>query len=69
MPWQFEVLPKIGRELVPSEFVNLKEIIENMSDSEELSKARAKAKAEAWMCEGLCASNVCDYMVETVEKM
>ena len=69
LPWQFEVLPKFGRELVPSEFVNLKEIIENMSDNEELSKARAKARSEAWMYEGLCAANVCDYIVKTVDRM
>jgi hypothetical protein len=61
--WQFEVLRKIGIELKEENFLNIKEIIQNASDSDELSKARNSAKNEAWMHMGESAKLTVDYML------
>ncbi|MBR4005645.1 MAG: CDP-glycerol glycerophosphotransferase family protein [Treponema sp.] len=61
--WQFEVLKKIGIELKEENFLNIKEIIQNASDSDELAKARNSAKNEAWMHMGESAKLTVDYML------
>ena len=47
--WQFETLKKIGLELDESQFENIKEVIQNASDSAELAAGRKRAKEEAWL--------------------
>ena len=66
--WQFETLKKIGIELNESQFENIKEVIQNASDSEELAKGRKRAKEEAWMRIGQAGKNIADYMIKTVEE-
>ena len=66
--WQYESLEKFGKQLDEKDFENIKEVIQNMSDSKELSEARAKAKAEAWMFEGLAGKNIADFMIKTVDE-
>lgn len=65
--WQFEVLKKIGIELKEENFSNIKEIIQNASDSEELSKARDAAKSEAWMYMGESAKLTVDYLTGKID--
>lgn len=65
--WQYEVLKKFGTELKEEQFENIKDVIQALSDSEELAKQRKIAKETAWMFEGLAGKNVVDYMVKTVE--
>lgn len=65
--WQFETLRKIGVELKEEQFANIKDVIQSASDSEELAKLRAKAKAEAWMNEGAAGKAVADFMLSKVQ--
>lgn len=65
--WQYEVLKKFGTELKEEQFENIKDVIQALSDSEELAKQRKIAKETAWMFEGFAGKNVVDYMVKTVE--
>lgn len=65
--WQFEALKKFGLELKEEQFENIKSVIQNASDSEELSKARAQAKEEAWMYRGTSGKEVIDFMISKVE--
>lgn len=65
--WQYRALEKFGKELNEAEFENIKEVIQSMSDSVELSNARKEAKQTAWMNEGNAGKAIVDYMVKTVE--
>ncbi len=65
--WQFTTLENIGIELKEEQFTNIKEVIQNASDSPDLAKARAKAKAEAWMFIGKAGENTADFMISKGE--
>ena len=66
--WQFETLKKIGLELNESQFDNIKEVIQNASDSAELAAGRKRSKEEAWMEIGRAGKNIADYMINTVKE-
>jgi hypothetical protein len=66
--WQFETLKKIGIKLEEADFGHIKEVIQNASDSAELSAARKEAKAAAWMHTGEAGKNIADYMIKIVEE-
>lgn len=66
--WQFETLKKIGLELDESQFDNIKEVIQNASDSAELAAGRKLAKEEAWMEIGRAGKNIADYMINSVKE-
>ena len=65
--WQYESLEKFGKQLEEKDFENIKEVIQNMSDSSELAQARAQAKAQAWMYEGQAGKRIADFMISKVE--
>ena len=65
--WQYESLEKFGKQLDEKDFDNIKEVIQNMSDSSELAAARADAKAQAWMYEGQAGKRIADFMIEKVQ--
>ncbi|WP_407425911.1 CDP-glycerol glycerophosphotransferase family protein [Treponema sp.] len=67
--WQFTTLEKIGIELKEEQFSNIKEIIQNASDSKELASARAKAKAEAWTHIGEAGKLVVDFMIQKQKEL
>lgn len=62
--WQYRSLEKFGKELDEKDFDNIKDVIQSISDSNELKEARAKAKSEAWMYEGKAGSNIADFMLK-----
>ncbi len=66
--WQFETLKKIGLELNESQFDNIKEVIQNASDSAELAAGRKRSKKEAWMEIGRAGKNIADYMINSVKE-
>lgn len=66
--WQFSVLEKIGIKLEEKDFANIKEVIQNASDSPELAEQRKIAKETAWMNIGKAGEKIADYMISTVEK-
>lgn len=65
--WQFDTLKKIGIELKEEQFNNIKEVIQTASDSKELADLRHKAKAEAWMNEGLAGEKIAEFMISKGE--
>ncbi len=65
--WQYSSLEKFGKQLDEKDFESIKEVIQNMSDSKELSDARLEAKQTAWMYEGTSGEKVYNFMVKTVE--
>jgi len=67
--WQYKSLEKFGKQLDEKDFANIKEVIQNMSDSKELAAARAEAKAQAWMHIGNAGKNIVDYMVAKVDNL
>ncbi len=67
--WQFTTLEKIGIELKEEQFENIKEIIQNASDSPELAKARACAKEQAWMHIGMAGEKTADFMIQKLNEL
>ena len=67
--WQYASLEKFGKELEEKDFNNIKEIIQNMSDSKELSDARKTAKAQAWMHEGEAGKRIVDFMIQNADNI
>ena len=63
--WQYSSLEKFGKKLDEKDFDNIKEVIQNMSDSKELADARKTAKAQAWMYEGQAGKRIVDFMLQT----
>ena len=67
--WQFQVLPKIGRELKESDFKQIGEIIKNIADDPAASENRALAKAKAWQYQGQAGARIADYMVKVQQEV
>lgn len=65
--WQFSVLEKMGIKLEEKDFANIKEVIQNASDSPELAEQRKIAKETAWMNIDKAGEKIADYMISTVE--
>ncbi|MCQ2584340.1 MAG: CDP-glycerol glycerophosphotransferase family protein [Treponema sp.] len=65
--WEFEALRSFGIELKEDQFENIAEVIQNASDSKELSDARHKAREEVWMHRGEAGKAVMDFLVEKGE--
>ena len=66
--WQFETVKKIGIKVEEKDFSNIKDIIQNASDSPQLSEERKKAKAQAWMYIGEAGKRTADFMIKTMEE-
>ncbi|MCI7533427.1 MAG: CDP-glycerol glycerophosphotransferase family protein [Treponema porcinum] len=62
--WQFAVLEKMGIKLDEKDFDNIKEVIQNASDSPELAAQRKIAKETAWMHIGEAGKRIADYMIQ-----
>ena len=65
--WQFSTLKKIGIKLEEKDFSDIKNVIQNAADSEELKSLRHKAREEAWEYIGESGKRTVDFMVKTVE--
>ena len=65
--WQFESLEKFGKKLDEKDFPDIKSVISQMKDSQELAQARAEAKAQAWMHQGQAGKNIVDFMIKTID--
>ena len=65
--WQFSTLEKIGIKLNKEDFKNIKEIIQNASDSPELANARKIAKEQAWQHINEAGKRTVDYMISVME--
>ncbi|MBR4375698.1 MAG: CDP-glycerol glycerophosphotransferase family protein [Spirochaetia bacterium] len=67
--WQFQVLPKIGRELKEADFQRIEEIIKNLSDDPASAENRALAKEKAWQYQGQGGKRIADYMVQVQQEV
>ena len=67
--WQFQVLPKIGRELKEADFPRIGEIIKNIADDPVAKENRAQAKARAWQYQGQAGSRIADYMIQVQQEV
>ncbi len=67
-PWQFDVLPSIGKNLEEKDFENIKDIIQALSDCKDLADNRLKAKKTAWMHQGQAGKNIAEYMIKTAQE-
>lgn len=61
--WQFNAVHNFGIELLETQFSDIKNIIQKVSDSEKLAKARKLAKEEAWFYQGKAAEHVVDFIL------
>ncbi|MDR2370601.1 MAG: CDP-glycerol glycerophosphotransferase family protein [Treponema sp.] len=64
--WQFKTLREIGIELKEEDFSSIKEIIANASDSDDLKKARDRARDAAWQHRGEAGKRAADFMTGAV---
>ena len=62
-PWQVNAIKKFGIELNENQFPNIKEIIQNASDSKELADLRHAAKDEAWEHIGNAGENIYQFII------
>lgn len=67
--WQFTTLEKIGIELKEEDFSDIKNVIQNASDSPVLAKARKLAKEEAWQFTGEAGERTADFMIEKSKEL
>ena len=67
--WQFRMLKKMGIEIKESDFADIKNVIQDATDSAELSHARAQAKAEAWQYEGEAGKLTADFMINKLNSL
>ena len=67
--WQFQVLPKIGRELKEEDFPQIGEIIKNIADDPAASENRPMAKEKAWQYQGQAGKRIADYMVQVQQEV
>ncbi|MCQ2247911.1 MAG: CDP-glycerol glycerophosphotransferase family protein [Treponema sp.] len=66
-PWQVNAVKKFGIELKEEQFADIKNVIQNASDSEELARLRHEAKAEAWDHIGGAGEEVYKFMTGKAE--
>ena len=62
--WQFQILPKIGRELKEADFPQIGEIIKNIADDPASAENRRLAKEKAWQYQDQAGKRIADYMVQ-----
>ncbi len=68
-PWQFSILPEIGKELREQDFADIGAVLKSISDSSELKENRAKAKAFAWQHIGESGRRTADFMISVSENL
>ncbi|MBQ0051344.1 MAG: CDP-glycerol glycerophosphotransferase family protein [Treponema sp.] len=68
-PWQVNAVKKFGIELKEEQFANIKEVIQNASDSKELAELRAEAKAMAWEHIGEAGKITADWMINKLNEI
>lgn len=68
-PWQVNAVKKFGIELKEEQFADIKNVIQNASDSAELARLRAEAKAEAWEHIGEAGEMVYDFMTNKEKEL
>jgi len=60
--WQFKVLKEAGLKIGENDFNNITDIIKNVSDNENMAKARRTAKEIAWQYQGQAGKRIYEFM-------
>ncbi len=68
-PKRYEIMRKIGKELTKENLGDIKNLIENLKDNEEIQSEIEKAKAETWMFQGSAAKNVADFLIKKQKEL
>ena len=68
-PWMFTTLPKVGKELLESDFDNIKQTIDECINSKEYSDNRNSVREETWMHINEGSVRVVDYLEKTIINM
>jgi hypothetical protein len=68
-PWKFRILPEIGVELQESQFSDIRQVLLDVLDNEELRSNREKAKDTAWQYRGDSGGRVYEYLVSKKNEM
>ncbi len=66
-PWQVNAVKEFGIELKEEQFPDIKNVIQNASDSKELAARRAREKERAWEHIGEAGRLTLDYMLSKVQ--
>lgn len=64
IPWQFDILNKIGIELHENNFEQIGAIIQQITDNEQFAENRQEAKETAWQYIGESGKRTVDFLVE-----
>lgn len=67
--WTFRSLPRLGRQLKEEDLSDLKKVIDDTMNSEELQRSREEVRKECWEHMGESASLVADYLVNKVKEV
>lgn len=67
--WRLSILPELGKQLEESDFDNIKEIIDSVSDSDYYREGRRKYSETAWQCKGKAAEMTVDYLIEKYNEL
>lgn len=65
--WRISVLHKLGMELKESDFDHIKQLVDELVESEEYQLGRDSVREEAWKMQGEAAVKTVDYLVEKYE--
>jgi len=60
--WQFKVLKEAGLKINENDFNNIADIIKNVSDNENMTKARRSAKEIAWQYQGQAGKRIYEFI-------
>lgn len=67
--WRLSILPELGKQLEESDFDNIKEIIDSVSDSEYYRAGRKKYSETAWQYKGKSAEMTVDYLIDKYNEL
>jgi len=68
-PWTLDVLSKLGKKLEPSDFDHMKDVIDEVLESDIYREGRETARAEAWAHRKEAAVRTCDYLTEKLQQI
>ena len=67
--WRFETLKKIGKKLEPTDFTNMKGIIDSVISNDAYAKERNAVRNEAWHYQMHGAEKTVDYLIQKNEEL
>jgi len=66
IPWKFQVLPALGRELVRSDFMRIRELVDSVLADRTVRSGIDAARDKAWQYRGRSGARTVDFIVEHI---